>query len=127
MVQVALFSCTVTMNRPPIYRGKTVDRVLVCLDTNFTNKMVLPEQHGKLFLQDSAGSRKFVYVHWDNGYTTLGQLEDNIPTGKWYVYDHKNRLRRWLLITIDGSSVIQRQEFDRHGNLVYERHASVPF
>lgn len=128
LILIIQYSCSTARNSQTKFPvNKTIDSELVCIDSNYINELILPEITGKMYLLDSLGSKKSVFVHWQNGYLAMGMLFEDKAFKKWYVYDRNSRLRKVLFFGHNGSFLLSYTEFDKHGKMVKHSDASVPF
>lgn len=71
-----------------------------------------------MFKIDSTTDYKIVFVKWDNGYYSIGQLKLGYADGEWKTYDKKNRLRKVVRLTSEGQYVLMLVKLDKRGRQI---------
>ena len=84
----------------------------------YRNKFILKNACGEMFKIDSTTDYKIVFVKWDNGYYSIGQLKLGYADGLWKTYDKKNRLRKIARLTSEGQYVLTLVKLDKRGRLI---------
>jgi hypothetical protein len=109
--------------------GGDVKDEILCLDSNYRNNLIVSDEVGTIFLQDSLTELKIlVSINWSNKYVSVGVMTENLsPQGRWLVYDENSRIRRYMRFDASGKIILSYSEFNKHGKLVRKGEASVPW
>ncbi len=97
------------------------------ISKEYYNKFILENKRGEMFIVDSLSNYKIVFVKWENGYFSIGELSFGYAFGEWNTYDKKNRLRKRVGFGNNGEMLLYLREFDRKGRLIKNSESSVPF
>ncbi len=94
---------------------------------NYKNYFVSPEATGTVYKIDSSETNISVLVIWDNGFYSVGKLKNNIAIGPWFLFDKKNRLRRYIGFSNVGKDIPVVKEYNKKGDLIRLTPSSISF
>ncbi len=108
--------------------NKTIEDIYLSKTSDYKNTVMLKDVKGNLYVLNETGEYKQVMIKWDNGFTSLGIINNNNKeAGKWYLYDKKNRLIKRVVYSENGNSILTIDKFNRKGELIDRNSYSVSF
>ena len=122
-----LASCQL-MNRNSQHQpidGISFESKLDCLDSTYVNELLFPDLVGKMYLFNEVDSS--VFILWEDRRVSLGKIKNNHPEGKWINFDKRSRVESIVLFGNEGRMILGKSMFNKKGEMIYQRSASVPF
>ena len=121
--QLLLMICMGVSTDAFAQKDQFIDSIKV---VNFSNEFLQKGKAGKLFVVNSNEFMSYVVVHWKNGYTSFGTIQNGKEVGEWYLYDKKNRLREYIMFGFEGKCILQSKKLNKKGSIIAEFKAITP-
>lgn len=97
-------------------------------EKDYKNQVLHDNVSGDLVKLDSSIVNTVnIIVFYEDGFLTIGEMKGDKEVGEWFLYDKRNRLRKYVKYGLDSNIVLVIRDFDKRGQLLSYDYNTAPF